>query len=44
MMDDSEQDFEELILKESIVSASGMNSSSLLIGIRGDPSLRETTY
>lgn len=39
-----EQDFEELVLKESIVSASGLNSNSLLIGIRGDPSLRETTF
>lgn len=41
---EQEQDFEELVLKESIVSASGMNSGNLLIGIRGDPSLRETTY
>lgn len=39
-----EQDFEELVLKESIVSASGLNSNNLLIGIRGDPSLRETTF
>ena len=38
------QDFEELVLKESIISASGMNSENLLIGIRGDPSLRETTF
>jgi len=45
-MDNNEQqqDFEELVLKESIVSASGLNSSNLLIGIRGDPSLRETTF
>ena len=41
---EQEQDFEELVLKESIVSASGMNSGNLLIGIRGDPSLRETTF
>ncbi len=41
---EQEQDFEELVLKESIVSASGMNSNNLLIGIRGDPSLRETTF
>lgn len=41
---EQEEDFEELVLKESIVSASGLNSSSLLIGIRGDPSLRETTF
>lgn len=44
-MDNKEQqDFEELVLKESIVSASGLNSNNLLIGIRGDPSLRETTF
>ena len=41
---EQEQDFEELVLKESIVSASGLNSNNLLIGIRGDPSLRETTF
>ena len=41
---EQEQDFEEMVLKESIVSASGLNSNSLLIGIRGDPSLRETTF
>ncbi|MDH5178332.1 MAG: hypothetical protein OEZ39_07075 [Gammaproteobacteria bacterium] len=43
-MNDTENDFEELVLKESIVSASGLNSNSLLVGIRGDPSLRETTF
>ncbi len=36
--------FEEMVLKESILSATGLNSNSLQIGIRGDPSLRETTY
>lgn len=41
---EQEQDFEELVLKESIISASGMTSGNLQIGIRGDPSLRETTY
>ena len=41
---EQEQDFEELVLKESIVNASGLASGNLLIGIRGDPSLRETTY
>ena len=41
---EQEPDFEEMVLKESIVSASGLNSNSLLIGIRGDPSLRETTF
>lgn len=39
-----ESELEEMVLKESIVSASGLNSNSLLIGIRGDPSLRETTF
>jgi len=43
-LENQERDFEELVLKESIVSASGLNSNSLLIGIRGDPSLRETTF
>jgi hypothetical protein len=38
-----EKDLEELVLKESIVSAAGINADNLLIGIRGDPSMRETT-
>lgn len=42
-MSDLEKDLEELVLKESIVSAAGINSKSLQIGIRGDPSMRETT-
>jgi hypothetical protein len=33
---------EEQILKESIVSAAGLNADSLQVGLRGDPSLRET--
>ena len=33
---------EELILQESIVSAAGLNSEQVLIGIKGDPSLRES--
>lgn len=40
----NEEDLEELVLKESIVSATGINSDSLQVGIRGDPSLRETTF
>ena len=36
-------DLEELVLKESIVSVAGLNSDNLQIGIRGDPSLRETS-
>lgn len=43
-MTDSDENFEELIIKESIVGAAGLNSSHLQIGIRGDPSLRETTF
>jgi len=31
------------VLRESIVSATGLNKNSLHIGIKGDPSLRETT-
>ena len=34
---------EEQVLRESIVSAAGINASNLQIGIRGDPSMRETT-
>ncbi len=37
-------EIEEKVLKESILSASGLNSDTLQIGIKGDPSLRETTY
>lgn len=35
-------ELEELVLKESIVSATGLSAESLQIGIKGDPSLRET--
>jgi hypothetical protein len=42
----SEEDIEneEEILKESIVSAVGLSSDNVQIGIRGDPSMRETTF
>lgn len=43
-MPDKNDNFEELVLKESIVGAAGLNSNHLQIGIRGDPSLRETTF
>jgi len=33
---------EEQILKESIVSAAGLNADSLQVGLKGDPSMRET--
>ena len=38
-----DNELEELVLKESILSVAGLNASSLQIGIRGDPSMRETT-
>jgi len=38
-----ENELEELVLRESIVSATGLNAHSLQIGIKGDPSLRETS-
>jgi len=41
--DDGENELEELVLRESIVSATGLNEGSLQIGIKGDPSLRETS-
>jgi hypothetical protein len=37
-----EDNLEELILQESIVSAAGLNPEQVLIGIKGDPSLRES--
>ncbi len=43
-MSERDIEMEEKILKESILSASGLNSETLQIGIKGDPSLRETTY
>ena len=39
----NDAELEELVLKESIVSVAGLNADNLQIGIRGDPSLRETT-
>lgn len=33
---------EEQILKESIVSAAGLNAETLQVGLKGDPSMRET--
>ncbi|MDT8282553.1 MAG: hypothetical protein RQ982_07020 [Gammaproteobacteria bacterium] len=37
-----DENLEELILQESIVSAAGLNSEQVIIGIKGDPSLRES--
>jgi len=39
---EGDEHLEELILQESIVSAAGLNSEQVLIGIKGDPSLRES--
>lgn len=43
-MNEQETNEEELLLKESIVSFTGLSSSKLQIGIKGDPSLRETSF
>jgi len=40
---ETQEELEELVLHESILSATRLNSDSLQIGIRGDPSIRETT-
>jgi hypothetical protein len=42
LIDDNETELERLVLKESIVSATGITADSLQIGLKGDPSLRET--
>ena len=42
MNNPEEDQLEEIILQESIVSAAGLNSEQVLIGIKGDPSLRES--
>lgn len=39
----SDNELEELVLRESIVSATGLDKHSIQIGIKGDPSLRETS-
>ncbi len=35
---------EELLMHEGIVSATGLNSDSVQVGIKGDPSLRESVF
>ena len=42
MKDHHYSSMEEQVLKESIVSAAGLNAESLQIGLKGDPSMRET--
>lgn len=38
----NDENLEELVLKESIVSAAGLRPDQVQIGIKGDPSLRES--
>ncbi len=38
----NDRELEELVLKEGIVSATGLRADSIQVGIKGDPSLRET--
>ncbi len=40
---DQDENLEELVLKESIVSAAGLHPDQVQVGIKGDPSLREST-
>ena len=42
MKDNKYHTIEEQILKESIVSAAGLNADTLQVGLKGDPSMRET--
>lgn len=39
----NDNELEELVLRECILSATGLDQDSVQIGIKGDPSLRETT-
>lgn len=39
---ENDEQLERLVLEESIISSTGINSESLQVGIKGDPSLRET--
>lgn len=41
-LDLDNQDLEKLILTESIVNAAGLTSGQIQVGLKGDPSLRET--
>lgn len=36
------EELEQLVLKESIISTTGLHSQSIQVGLKGDPSLRET--
>jgi hypothetical protein len=39
---DETHELEELVIKEAVLSATGLDTDALQIGIKGDPSLRET--
>ena len=41
---ENDTELEQLVLKESILSATGIDSARLQVGLKGDPSLRETTF
>lgn len=41
-MTEEKENLEELVLKESIVSAVGLSSTQVQVGIKGDPSMRES--
>jgi len=43
-MTPSEKEIEEMILKEGIVSATGLRPGAVQVGIKGDPSMRETAF
>ena len=42
MTDKTENQLEELVLQEAIVSATGIHTDMVQVGIKGDPSMRET--
>jgi len=42
MTDKNDNQLEELVLREAIVSATGINANMVQVGIKGDPSMRET--
>lgn len=37
-------DLEELVLQESIVSATGLHSDNIQVGLKGDPSMRDSVF
>ena len=41
-MEDFDLELEKIVLKESIVGATGLNAANIQVGIKGDQSMRET--